>query len=67
MPDEEIEPVAEETIEYTCVRCGYKYNKKHDYEPYLCHRCMRFIAKKVWTLIHTLVPPVSRPAETADI
>lgn len=46
---------------YVCDRCGFKYEKSFDYPPYLCYRCMRFIAKRVWTTIKTITPPVSRP------
>ena len=48
-------------IEYTCERCGYKYNKLFDYMPFLCYRCMRFIAKRVFTIMNTIQPPISRP------
>jgi hypothetical protein len=46
---------------FTCVRCGYEYKKVSDFEPYLCYRCLRFLAKKVWTLAHTIQPAISRP------
>lgn len=49
-------------IEYTCARCGYHYKKASDFEPHLCYRCMRFIAKKVFTVMNTIQPPTSRPA-----
>ena len=48
-------------IEYTCERCGYKYNKVFDYGPFLCYRCMRFIAKRTFTIMNTIQPPISRP------
>lgn len=53
-------------IEYTCARCGYKYNKLFDYPPFLCYRCMRFIAKRMFTTMNTIQPIVSRP-EREDI
>jgi hypothetical protein len=48
-------------IEYQCERCGYKYNKLFDYAPFLCYRCMRFIAKRMFTIMNTIQPPISRP------
>lgn len=62
--------VATETTtiqEFTCVRCGFKYQKQHDYEPYLCHRCLRYIAKKVYTIMNQVVPSVSRPNNSGEI
>ena len=53
-------------IEYTCERCGYKYNKLFDYAPMLCYRCMRFIAKRMFTIMNTIQPVTSRP-EREDI
>lgn len=48
--------------EYICERCGYHYKKATDFAPFLCYRCMRFIAKKVFTVMATIQPPTSRPA-----
>jgi DNA-directed RNA polymerase subunit RPC12/RpoP len=48
-------------IEYTCERCGYRYKKLFDYPPTLCYRCMRFMAKRNWTIVHTIQPMTSRP------
>jgi len=63
MPDEEITaPTSEEPIEYTCVRCGFKYHKNYDFPPFLCYRCLRYMAKKVWIIVHTIQPPTSTPA-----
>ena len=53
-------------IEYTCERCGYRYNKQFDYVPFLCYRCMRFIAKRTFTIMHTIQPPISRPERVED-
>lgn len=47
--------------EYTCVRCGFVYHKNIDYDPTLCYRCMRFIAKRVYTIMQQVIPPVSTP------
>lgn len=52
--------------EYQCERCGFKYNKTFDRPPFLCYRCLRYIAKRVWITVGTLVPPTSRP-ERKDI
>ena len=51
---------------YTCERCGFEYNKAFDYAPFLCYRCMRYIAKHVFTTMKTITPAVSR-AEREDI
>ena len=48
---------------FTCERCGYIYKKQKDYAPFLCHRCTRYISKKVYTVMQQTIPPVSRPAE----
>lgn len=66
MPDEEESVSTEETKEYQCVRCGFKYHKKYDYEPFLCYRCLRFMAKKNWVIVHTIQPATSTP-EKDDI
>lgn len=42
---------------YKCERCGFEYNKVFDFAPFLCYRCMRFIAKRVFTTMNTIVPP----------
>ena len=52
--------------EFTCDRCGYKYRKGFDFPPFLCYRCMRFLAKRLFTVMHTIQPPISRP-KTGDI
>lgn len=51
---------------FTCERCGFVYQKQKDYAPFLCHRCLRYIGKKVWTISQTLQPAISRP-ERADV
>jgi len=62
MPDEELNVTSsEEAKEYTCVRCGFKYHKTYDYEPFLCYRCIRFMAKKNWTIVHTIQPAIAVP------
>ena len=53
-------------VAYTCERCGFVFNKTYDRPPYLCYRCLRYIAKRVWTIVGTLVPATSRP-EREDI
>lgn len=52
--------------EFTCDRCGYKYRKGFDFPPFLCYRCMRFLAKRLFTVMHTIQPPISR-AKIGDI
>lgn len=52
--------------EYICERCGYHYKKQRDYAPFLCHRCTRYISKKVYTVMQQVVPPVSR-ADNVEI
>lgn len=47
--------------EFTCERCGFVYHKQKDYAPFLCHRCTRYISKKVYTVMNQVVPPTSRP------
>lgn len=42
--------------EYTCERCGYKYHKVYDYQPYLCYKCMRFVSKRTVSIVKQLVP-----------
>ena len=51
---------------HTCERCGYKFAKVFDYSPILCYRCMRFIAKRVFSIMGQIQPPTSRP-EVADL
>lgn len=48
--------------EFICDRCGYHYKKVSDFAPYLCYRCMRFMAKKVWNIVKQLQPTTSRAA-----
>lgn len=66
MPETENEAPAEPQT-FTCERCGFVYQKLKDYEPYLCHRCLRFLGKKVYTMVHTIVPAMSRPKESAEV
>ncbi len=63
--DEIIGPPEIVLQEYTCARCGYHYRKQTDYEPFLCYRCMRFIAKKVFIVMQTIQPAISRPEVSA--
>ena len=56
-------PNEEETVtspipltEFTCERCGFVYSKQFDFQPFLCYRCMRFIAKRVYTTMITITP-----------
>lgn len=51
---------------YTCARCGFEYQKLDDFEPYLCYRCLRYMAKKTWVMVHTLQPVLSRPERPED-
>ena len=53
-------------VEYICERCGFHYNKGFDFAPFLCYRCMRFVAKRVFVTMNTITPPISRP-EREDI
>lgn len=62
MPEPEVQPLSE----FTCERCGYHYQKQKDYSPFLCHRCLRYIGKKVYTLMNQIQPPVSR-TERAEV
>lgn len=59
--EEKISVVSEELHHYKCERCGFEYDKSHDYMPFLCYRCIRYIAKKTWTMIHTIQPSTSTP------
>lgn len=43
-------------VEYICERCGFHYHKAFDFQPYLCYRCMRFIAKRVFVTMNTITP-----------
>jgi hypothetical protein len=63
--DEEDAPVTTPVvlIEYTCERCGFKYNKAFDFSPFLCYRCMRFIAKRVFVTMNTITPPARTERE----
>lgn len=61
MPDEPIP-----TQKFTCERCGYEYMKQKDYKPFLCHRCLRYIGKKVFLIMSQILPPTSR-TESGDI
>ena len=49
-----------ELVTYECERCGYRYEKKDDFPPFLCYRCIRFIAKRTWTTVKT-IQPISEP------
>ena len=67
--DEEVTPSGSTPIalqEFTCERCGYRYHKAFDFVPYMCYRCMRFIAKRVYVTLNTITP-LSRPEKTEDI
>ena len=57
--DEETAEISGETIKYTCERCGFEYNKAFDYKPWLCYRCIRYIAKRTFTIMYTIQPPTS--------
>ena len=43
-------------VEFTCERCGFVYSKQFDFAPFLCYRCMRYIAKRVYTTMVTITP-----------
>ena len=58
MPDETTETT--DNPSFTCERCGFVYKKQKDYAPFLCHRCTRYISKKVYSIMQQVVPPVSR-------
>jgi len=59
--DETLVQPTQVLIEYHCERCGFVYKKVFDFAPFLCYRCMRYIAKRDWTTANTIQPPVSRP------
>jgi hypothetical protein len=67
MPDETVETTnpADPLVTFTCERCGFEYHKATDFHPYLCYRCMRFISKRVFVTMNTIVP-LSR-AQREDI
>lgn len=76
MTTETVEPSASEEngkstkqdlTTYTCERCGFKYEKVFDYPPYLCYRCIRFIAKRVFTIMNTIQPTTSRAENPNDV
>jgi predicted Zn-ribbon and HTH transcriptional regulator len=52
---------------FVCERCGFGFQKETDFPPHLCYRCMRFIAKSTWKIMHQIQPPLSRPTEGKDI
>lgn len=53
---------------FKCERCGFEYHKKQDYRPFLCHRCMRFISKKVFIVMNQIVPENSATiAEASEV
>lgn len=51
--------IPEEMHQYQCERCGFEYKKAFDYKPFLCYRCIRYIAKKTYTMMHTIQPTTS--------
>lgn len=53
--------------DYKCDRCGYEYQKRQDYTPYLCKRCTQFIGKRTWTTVNQIQPPLSTPPTVKDI
>lgn len=53
--------------EYTCSRCGYKYHKVYDYPPFLCYKCMRFVAKRTVSTVATLTPNYPKMDTGAEI
>ena len=59
MSEDDEPTTTEELHPYTCERCGYEYKKGYDYKPYLCYRCLRYIAKKTFTIMNTIVPLTS--------
>lgn len=60
----EVVPVVSEPATFTCQRCGFVYQKNFDHPPYLCHRCLRFLAKGVYSLYNKLQPSTSAPTPT---
>lgn len=50
--------------EYKCERCGFVYHKNQDYQPFLCYRCMRFLAKRHWAITFQIIPSVSTASPT---
>ena len=59
--EEKISVVSEEMHHYKCERCGFEYDKVFDYKPFLCYRCIRYIAKKTYTIMNTIQPLTSAP------
>lgn len=51
-----MEVVPDTLQEFTCERCGFTYHKREDHRPFLCYRCMRFIAKRVFVTMNTITP-----------
>lgn len=49
--------------EYTCERCGFVYSKAFDFTPFMCYRCMRYIAKRTFTTMNTITPPARTERE----
>ena len=53
-------------IDYRCERCGFVYHKQFDFVPFMCYRCMRYIAKRVYITMNTITP-LARTAEHEEI
>lgn len=51
--------------DYKCERCGFGYSKAFDFAPFLCYRCMRYIAKRMFVIMNTITPPAR--TERVDI
>lgn len=63
MDDETEETTTESPVvlqAFTCERCGFEYHKAKDYKPYLCYRCLKFLAKGVFRIYNQLQPATSR-------
>lgn len=40
-----------EALTFTCDRCGYRYKRISDRKPFLCLRCLRYIAKSAYMAV----------------
>lgn len=52
---------------YTCERCGFVYTKVFDYPPFLCYKCLRFVAKRTVSTVRQITPQGYTHVETGEI
>jgi hypothetical protein len=50
---------------FTCQRpgCGFVYQREKDFEPYMCYKCMRFVAKSMFRIFYQIHPQEKTNAE----